>query len=371
GVAQPSNHRAGPGVTATAMLYAILIMPPYSQTTAPPSRYHRRRACGSVISLTILPLWCCGCPAMGTLPTAAPVMELTDEPTERPYLLYVPSIYSDRVSWPIVVACHGTWPYDTSRLQMREWAQFAENRGIIVLAPELLSTKGDFPPPPESQIDLQRQDEQAVLSIVSAIKRKYNVAEDRVFMTGWSAGAYPILYAGLRNPDVFRALAVRQGSFDERFMDIPTDCLGQRQRILVIYGMADFLRDQSKAMIEWLRARGFYVDEKEIAGSHRRIDPKLPWRFFSKVVKEGPWIRIRAHVVDPGQPLAIRFYLDAVPKAERQKWFFGDGDESYEPSPVHTYDQPGRYEVTVNVALKDGGKYSRRQLVRVGDFQGR
>jgi len=99
---------------------------------------------------------------------------------------------------------------------MREWARFAENRDIIVVAPQLVGTKGDFPPEPEKQIALQREDEQAILATVSEIKRKYNIAEEQVFMTGWSAGAYAILHTGLRNPDVFRALAIRQGSFNER-----------------------------------------------------------------------------------------------------------------------------------------------------------
>ncbi len=320
----------------------------------------------ATILLTALALWCCGCPAPVALPTQAPVRQLTDERTKRPYLLYVPSTYSDRLSWPLVIACHGTPPYDDAEWQMREWAKFAENRGIIVAAPHLRGTRGDFPPGPSRQIALQREDEQAILAIVSAIKQRYNIAAERVFMTGWSAGAFAILHTGLGNPEVFRALTIRQGTFDERFIDIPADRLDRWQRILVIYGMVDFLRDQSKEMIDWLRSNQLAVEQREITGSHRRIDPKLPWRFFQNVAKKTPWVRIQARPVGPLKPLVIRFHLDAIPKATKQKWFFGDGGESYDSSPVHTYERPGRYEVTVNVALEGGKKYARRTVIRVG-----
>ncbi len=318
--------------------------------------------------LAVLALWCCGCPSVGTWPTQAPVREMIEARTQRPYLLYVPSTYSDGIAWPLVVACHGTWPYDVARRQMQEWAQFAEDRGILILAPELVGVMGDFPPPPEKQIARQREDERAILAMVSAVKRKYNVAEEQVFMTGWSAGSYAILHAGLRNPDVFRALAVRQGTFDERFMDVPQERLDTWQRILVIYGMVDFLRDQSKEMIAWLRDRGLTVQEKEIPGSHRRIDPKLPWRYFREVVKKRPWIRLRAQVVDSYEPLVVRFDVDTVPPAVGQKWFFGDGETSREAAPLHTYAEPGRYDVRVNVALKKGKVYSRKRVIRVGQF---
>ena len=59
-----------------------------------------------VLLLPVILLWCSGCPATGRLPTQAPVLDVTEEQTQRPYLLFVPSTYSDRVSWPLVVACH-------------------------------------------------------------------------------------------------------------------------------------------------------------------------------------------------------------------------------------------------------------------------
>ncbi len=313
----------------------------------------------------LLPL-CLGCPVTQSLPDQAAVQELVEPRSDRPYLLYVPSIYSDAHEWPLIVACHGTWPYDDAEKQMREWAKFAEYEGIIIVAPKLNATKGDFPPPPETQIALQRADEDLILAIVSLLKRQYNIASDKIFMTGWSAGAYTILHTGLRNPDVFRALAIRQGSFDERYMDVPSDRMDDWQSIFVIYGMSDFLRDDSKAMLEWLRDKGYMPREREVAGVHRRLDPKIPWGFFKNVLEKRPWITVQSQVVERTDPLTLTFSLDANPPVKRCKWYFGDGADSYEASPTHTYEQQGQYKVTVNVELQNGKKYARTQIVQAG-----
>lgn len=308
-----------------------------------------------------------GCPSLETLPSQAPVVELKTETTERPYLLYVPSTYSDSRSWPLVVLCHGTWPYDTAELQMREWAGFAENQGIIVVAPTLKGVRGDLPPPPDQQIALQRADERHILDVVGTIKRQYHIAEHQVFMTGWSAGGFAILHTGLRHPEIFRALMIRQGSFDARFMDVPEDRLDRWQAIKIVYGQGDvLLRDQSMASIKWLRDHDMYVDELEIAGTHRRIDPALAWKYFKEVVKERLWVRINASVPDPDEPRKIKFELDSVPPVVRQRWYFGDGEESIERTPTHVYTEGGRYDVTVNVALSNGKKYARKRVISVG-----
>ncbi len=292
-------------------------------------------------------------------------MEHVENRSGCSYQLYVPSIYDGRRPWPLIVVCHGTWPWDSAESQMREWAKFAEYEGIIVAAPRLVSSKGDWPPPPSKQIALQEEDERKILAMVSEIKRRHHIAESQVFLTGWSAGAYPILHTGLRHPDVFRALFIRQGTFDERFMDVPDDVISKWQPVKIVYGKSDTLRDQTTASVDWLEKTGVWVDREELPGIHRRIDPKHAWRYFSEVIKERLWVRIRTQRPDAAKPLAIRFDLDCIPKAVKQKWFFGDGAESYDTSPTHTYEKPGRYEVRVNLAIKGGRKYTRSRTIRV------
>ncbi len=330
-------------------------------------KFHARR-----VARFALPA-CCAWSVIGfgCLPTTRlpnhPIQKLTDSSSGRPYQLYIPSTYSDRHTWPVVVACHGTPPYDTATFQMQEWALFAEDQGIIIIAPQLVGTKGDFPPAPAEQIKRQREDENAILSIVDSVKREYRVAEEQVFMVCWSAGSYAILYTGLRNPGAFRALMIRQGNFDVRFMDVADENLDRWQKILVIKGNMDMIvRKQTDACIEWLRGRGQIVDTDEITGSHRRIDPGAAWTFFREIVKERPWIRIRTMAPNPEKPLTVLFGLDAVPPVKQVKWFFGDQHDSRDVSPTHTYEAPGEYRVTVNAELTRGGVFRRQKTISVG-----
>jgi predicted esterase len=306
-----------------------------------------------------------GCLPTQRLPEQASIAERTEKDTDRPYLLYVPSTYQRRRDWPLVVACHGTWPYDTARFQMQEWAKFAEYKGMIVVAPDLISAKGDFVPSPDKQISLQREDEKAILAVVDEVKRRYRIEDSQVFLTCWSAGAFPLMQAGLRHPDIFRAMFIRQGTFDEKFMDVDEDRLNRWQMVKVVFGRTDMLRKQSIECIEWLQDRNMFVVREEMPGSHRRIDPAHTWRFFEQIINERPWIRMTLRPRDLSNPQAIHFELDSSPAAAKQKWFFGDGTESYDASGVHSYDAPGEYDVTVNVALKNGKTYSRSQKLRV------
>ena len=323
------------------------------------------------VATTLAAFLLAGCMPTQRLPEQASISERTEKDTGCDYLLYVPSTYSRDREWPLVVACHGTWPYDTAEFQMREWAKFAEYTDLIVVAPQLVSAKGDFVPSPQKQQSLQRRDEKAILAVVDEIKRRYTIAESQVFMTCWSAGAFPLLDTGLKHPDIFRALFIRQGTFDERFLDVPETRLNRWQMIKIVYGQSDMLRDQSIDCIKWLQDRKMYVVREEMPGSHRRIDPKHTWRFFKQVIDERPWIRLTLQPRDLSNPRAIYFSLESVPPATKQKWFFGDGAESYDAAGVHEYAQPGEYEVTVNVAMKGGKTYARRQTIRVAGVRGK
>ena len=313
----------------------------------------------------LIPVLAAGCLTTEQLPEQASIMERTEKGSDRDYFLYVPSTYTKKRSWPLVIACHGTRPYDKAYAQIREWAHFAEYNHIIVAAPELVASRGDFPPPADKQIALQKKDEAAILGIVEEIKRRYRIEESQVFLTGWSAGAYPLMYTGLHNPDVFRAMFVRQGTFDAEYLPFSEDELNPWQVTKVAYGASDFLRDQSIEMIEWLQERNMFVQRQELPGGHRRIDPDQTWKFFSEVIKERPWIRITMRAPDLSNPRLIHYHLDAVPPAIKQKWFFGDGQTSYDATGQHMYPAPGEYEVTVNVALQGGKAYARNTTLRV------
>jgi len=286
----------------------------------------------------------CQVPINPKLP--APTRLVTEPFTEGKYYLYVPSDYNPEQRWPLVVTCHGTVPWDIAKFQVDEWSPLAEDKGFLVLAPKLKGTHGDFLPPPEKQIERQRADERLILAAVTHVKAGYNIATDQVFITGWSAGGYAVLFTGLRHPDVFRALALRQANFDRRYVKPCVPLLDPHQPIYVLYGSLDVLAtDEAKEALEWMREHRLAAWEHEIYGSHRR-HPKLAYDFFTKCVREYPWLRIEAYEREGDLPLAARFRVVGSPVPTAFAWDFGDDSSvSREATPYHEYTEPGTYRV--------------------------
>jgi len=315
---------------------------------------------GLIVSLTV---WC-GCPVSQSQDFPAPIRQEHTLGIQRDYFLYVPSTYDPDKQWPLVVTCHGTRPYDDARPQAKEWAALAEGRGFLVAAPKLEGVRGDagWFRTPDKQIELQLEDEAVILEIVSRVKAAYNVADEQVFLTGWSAGGYAVLFTGLRNPEVFRALAIRQGNFDERYLSPVMPHLDRHQPILIFFGAIDLLKSHAEKCIQWLRREGMNVHRREIAGGHRRR-PDIAYGFFRKQARE-PWIVVDAVRGYEGQPLAIRARARCRPAAACY-WWFGDGNTGRGTEVVHAYAQPGTYAVTMQAVMPGGRKVQRKIEVTV------
>ncbi len=253
----------------------------------------KRQYCG--VLLLGLMFWC-GCPVSQSQDFPAPLLKHRTFDTDRGYYLYVPSTYHPSRQWPLVVTCHGTRPYDSARSQVREWAAMAELYGFIVAAPELVGTRADLTlfRSPAKQIEQQLRDEKVLLQVVQSTKVAYNVAEDRVFLTGWSAGAYAVLFTGLKNPRVFRCLAIREGNFDARYLGPILGAMDRHQPVLVFLAAGDVLvKSQTQRCYQWLKKQGMNVHYREIAGGHARR-PDVAYRFFRDSVKRYPWVHAEA-----------------------------------------------------------------------------
>jgi poly(3-hydroxybutyrate) depolymerase len=319
--------------------------------------------------VVFLTVWC-GCPVSQSQDFPAPIRQEHTLGTQRDYFLYVPSTYDPDKRWPLVVTCHGTRPYDDARPQAKEWAALAEGRGFIVAAPKLEGVSGDdvWFRTPGKQIELQLEDEAVILEIVSRVKAAYNVADEQVFLTGWSAGGYAVLFTGLRNPDVFRALAIRQGNFDERYLSPVMPRLNRYQPILVLFGATDvLLKSHAEKSIQWLRSHGMDVHRREITGGHRRR-PDIAYGFFRKQARE-PWVRVDAVRGYDGEPLAIQVRARCRPTATACYWWFGDGGTGRGAAAVHAYAQSGTYTVTMQAVMPGGGKVLRKIEVTVPTVQ--
>ncbi len=313
-----------------------------------------RRAIITLALLTPAVIFCPGCPQYRDPTVPGEIRRLTEPVHRGKYYLYVPTTYDAEKKWSLIMVAHGTAAFDTARRQIRDWAKLAEEKQFIVVAPVLTGVSALLPRPVNRQLELQREDERRILACLHHVKGAYNIAPDRTFLTGWSAGNFAVLYTGLRHPDVFRALAVLQGNFEAQYLGEVGPVIDPFQPVYVLYGSSDILAgSQGRSCVDWLNEHRAAVTEEEIAGAHKN-HPKQAYSFFERVVRKAPWLHIRAITDDPANPLTVRFKIRAGFEPEAYAWSFGDGSTAPVATPIHVYSKEGRYTVTLDARTPQG-----------------
>ena len=209
----------------------------------------------------------------------------TDPVTGAGYWLYVPSYHTAERTWPLVITLHGTYGFDGASAQIKEWKDLAEQKGFVVVAPKLRSVQGVLPVAKSRRLKDLAHDEQVILSCLRRLRQQYNIDPDAVLLTGFSAGGYPMYYAGLRNPKAFSALAARAcNSFQYIFEEINVTDDVQQLPIIILHGKDDFglITKQSWAAYRWLREhRCFRTERHKLPGGHTR-QPRAAWRYWRR-----------------------------------------------------------------------------------------
>lgn len=275
------------------------------------------------------------------------------------YLLYRPSSYDRKRTWPLVVTCHGAFP-DSPNRQIRSWTQFAESYGFLVVAPKLRKVELPWPSTTRDEVARLRENDRDVLAVLRHIQGSHNVSEDRVFIHGRSGGAHTALYSGLRHPDIFRAVAISDPKFDRLLLGDVADCVDSYQPVLVDHALADAItgKDAQRAAT-WLDDRCLNV----VISSHGRFsgpDAQPAVDFFETVVRRYPWMHIRAIAADEDNPLQVRFRVKCSFRPTRVEWALGDGSTSSDADPLHTYTSPKTYVVSLAAHDPDGRTHHRR-----------
>ncbi len=222
-----------------------------------------------------------GCPV--TQPQGTPVSERheVDEGTGRSYYIYVPTTYHRSRPVPLIITCHGTNPYDTADMHIREWKMIGQNLNAIVVAPVLTATDGIFGDgPPNGMLS----DERYIMSLISELGYHYNIDMANIMITGFSGGGFPAYWVGLRHPDVFSVIAARNCNFNQHNTAgwFPPEATSIR--MFIYYGENDPgpIRDQSMTAIKFLRASGFTVETIEIPRAGHVRHPEYALDFFIK-----------------------------------------------------------------------------------------
>lgn len=247
-----------------------------------PERYATILSFSKIALLALLLAGAClltGCPVTQSQDTPVDYQSVEEPVTGSEYYLYVPSTYDRRTPTPLVVTLHGTNPWDTARMQIREWRALAESKNFIVVAPELKlnSTQGISPFIRTSdRLEALREDEQKILAILRQLKAKYNIDPKKVLLTGFSAGGYPMYYVGLRHPEEFSMLVARACNMDEDlFNHIGLTDKTRRVPVAVFFGKDDLkvIQEESWMAFRWLRRHGWSSENsmiKQSRGGHLR-----------------------------------------------------------------------------------------------------
>ncbi|MGC9454211.1 MAG: alpha/beta hydrolase-fold protein [Phycisphaerae bacterium] len=229
-----------------------------------------------------------GCPVTQPQQTPVDAKRFTEDDTGRGYWLYVPSYYDGSRQWPLVITLHGTHGWDSSWAQMKEWKHLAEQQGFIVAAPDLRSVQGIVPVVRQWWYDDVRSDEQVILQLLDELVEQYSINEDRVLLTGFSAGGYPLYYTGLRNPGRFDMVIARACNSDVGLLDqIELTEQARKLPVVIFWGKDDLkpLRDQSWQAFRYLREHGCVNTEREeIEGGHLRR-PGFAWEIWQEHIR--------------------------------------------------------------------------------------
>jgi poly(3-hydroxybutyrate) depolymerase len=131
--------------------------------------------------------------------------------TDQPYALYVPRQYSPEKKYPLVVSLHG--PQSNHRLNMRRLF----GRGNRIGETDAEATRYwpvlkdvDFivaSPLARGTMGYKWVAEKDVYDVIADVKRRFQIDEDRVYLTGLSMGGGGALWLGLTRPDVWAAIA--------------------------------------------------------------------------------------------------------------------------------------------------------------------
>ncbi len=131
--------------------------------------------------------------------------------TEQPYGLYIPKNYNPQKKYPFVMMLHGAG--SNHRLELRRVfgksnapgetdveasRVFPELKDVdyIVAAPFARGTMG-----------YQGIAEKDVMDVLADVKKRFNIDEDRSYLTGLSMGGGGTLWIGLTRPDLWAAIA--------------------------------------------------------------------------------------------------------------------------------------------------------------------
>ncbi|QRR01744.1 carboxylesterase family protein [Dyadobacter sandarakinus] len=143
--------------------------------------------------------------------------------TDQPYGLYLPKNYDENKKYPLVIMLHGAG--SNHRLDLRRvFGKSNQNEETDVEATRYFPAWDDVDfivaaPLARGTIGYQGIPEQDVYDVLDDVQKRFQIDENRIYLTGLSMGGGGTLWIGLTRPDIWAAIAPvcpapPEGTFD-------------------------------------------------------------------------------------------------------------------------------------------------------------
>jgi len=110
--------------------------------------------------------------------------------------------------------------------------------------------------------------------------------------------------------------------------------------------------DDTQSKIQQIQLSTIVPHNTEVPAIPEDGQPETPISYESNT--ESPGILVTTDRTTGPAPLTVSFSSNSALKVDRYEWLFGDGSSSGEERPVHTYDTPGSYDLTLLLSGPDG-----------------
>jgi len=199
---------------------------------------------------------------------------------------------------PLLLLLHGSGRDGMS--QIEQWQALAEQEGLVLVAPNSLNS-GEW--------SMGVDGPEFLHEIVEAVRGKYSIDGNRIYLFGHSAGAVFALYMGLMESQYFAAAGVHAGAIREEFYS-SLDNVAKRKLPLAIWvGTEDpyFSLTMVKGTQSELQKHGFDAQVFEMKGHDhdyyavaKDLNPKI-WSFLSasSLGADAKWQTYHFKVAEP------------------------------------------------------------------------
>ncbi len=191
------------------------------------------------------------------------------------FKLSVPTTYNPAQAMPLLLALHGD--EGTPDYIYSVFLGLQKSSGAFILAAPKAPFGGG------SWYQATSQHVTFVNAVLTALLGKYNIDQDRIWITGWSGGATFLGYYAILREDVLAAVVYHMGGGGGGSYSPPAGSCKIPARFVI--GSADFLYDLAKTQYNTLTAKGHETVWVELPGVAHKFEPStLPetWAWLQK-----------------------------------------------------------------------------------------